>query len=472
MNRITYFVEQRSWTANSHGITPYLWLVTVVLSIAMVGLNHDFDVIGGRFEETVTSGGGLDQQAEIESGAAGFGIGRKIGLLALIATAGLALVGTPAQRTIEINFATALAGAAFAWTAASFLWSDVPHETMRELFRLSLFVLTALLLVRRFRTVGLLWMMLGLCVISIVVDVAADVVAGTFQPWTSEFRLGGTLHPNHVARLAAVIAIIAYAAVREMPTQRWLWGLIAASAVIVFFTVSRSGLLTFILGIAAVHLLGIPAKRFAFYATSLATIAAMALIVLAVMPASLERETQRTLLMGRTEDAGSLSGRMPLWQEIWRDSEGHRFAGFGYGAYWTADRNYELGAILEWYPRHSHSIYVELFIDLGFVGLALALALTLVSIADYSRLVRLTSRFEYRALGAIFIAAMVNGFFEIGFLHPRFEGLFIGMAVFALILREPLTLPASETATADAAASEAPWHEAFPRRSTPLLGDA
>ena len=114
MNSLEHLANNRVPSAELQGVSRYLWFVTIVLSIAMVGLNHDFDVVGGRFEETVTSGGGLDQQAEIESGAAGFGIGRKIGLVALLAAAGLALVGSPAQRTNQLNFVTALAGAAFA----------------------------------------------------------------------------------------------------------------------------------------------------------------------------------------------------------------------------------------------------------------------------------------------------------------------------------------------------------------------
>jgi exopolysaccharide production protein ExoQ len=470
MTSLEHLTNNRIPAAEFHGVSRYLCLVTVVLSVAMVGLNHDFDVVGGRFEEPVTSGGGLDQQAEIESGAASFGLGRKIGLIALLATAGLALIGTPAQGTVQLNFVTALAGAAFAWTAASFVWSDVPHETMRELLRLAIFTLTALLLVRRFHTVELVWMMLALCLISIGVDVAADVAAGTFQPWTSEFRLGGTLHPNHLARLGVFVALIGYAAVREMPSQRWLWCLVGFGVVVVLFTVSRSGLLALVVGIAAIHLLGLPARRFAFYTTAVATLLALAMLTAAVMPPSLQRETKRTALMNRTEDVGSLTGRMPLWQEMWRDAAGHRLTGYGYGAYWTAERNYELGSILQWYPRHSHSIYMELLIDLGFIGLGLVLLLTLASIVQYSQLARITRCFEYRLIGAIFVAAMANGFFEIGFLHPRFEGLFMGMAVFVLILRDPAALVA--TNAMHSTTTEAAWHESFTRRSTPLLGDA
>ena len=54
---------------------------------------------------------------------------------------------------------------------------------------------------------------------------------------------------------------------------------------------------------------------------------------------------------------------------------------------------------------HSHSIYMELLIDLGLIGLALCLVVTCLSVAQYSRLVAETGRFEFRLLGALFVCA-------------------------------------------------------------------
>jgi O-antigen ligase len=270
--------------------------------------------------------------------------------------------------------------------------------------------------------------------VAIGFDVAADVAAGTFQPWLADFRMGGALHPNHVGRLGAIVAMIAFAATWQSK-HRWVaWLLFAAGIAVVWMSVSRSALAGLLAGLVAVVILGMPGRRFAFQAVCVVALFAVALGAFAVCPPSVQTRLAGAALMGRTEDAGSLTGRWPLWVEMWRDGANRRVQGYGYGAYWTVDRNYDLGGVIEWYPTHSHSAYMELLIDLGLVGLLLCLAVVLVSIAQYSQLVAATGRFEFRLLGALFVCGLANGFFEVSFIWPRLEGMFLGVAVLALVM--------------------------------------
>jgi exopolysaccharide production protein ExoQ len=419
-----------------YAVRPFIWLIAAVLSLALVCLNHDFDVVAGRIENTVESGGGLDIQAESEGSVANIGAQRKMGFAALLAAAGLALLAPKSCIDLQLNTGTILVAAIFCWTAASWLWSTERYETSRELVRLGMFALTAALLVWRFRLREIVFLLLAVCVVALAVDCAADIVAGTFRPWLAEFRLGGALHPNHVGRLGAVIAMIGYAASWEPRYRRWAWALIGAGVMAVLLSRSRSGLATFVAGIVALQFMGLAGRRFVVYATSVATAAALLLLIYGLLPRSLRHDVTDMFLMGRVEDASSLTGRVPLWQEMWKDGRGYLWKGHGYGAYWTAERNYELGDVIQWYPRHSHSVYMEVFIDLGLVGVLLAVALALYCTVRYSQLTASTGRFEYRFLGALFVAGMANGFFEVGFVQPRFEGLFMGMAAILLMRRQ------------------------------------
>ena len=421
-------------------ISPYGCLVTAVLAVAMIGLNCDFDVVGGRVEEAKTDGGGLVEQAQFESGAGGAQIGRMIGLVALLSVGVLGFIGPAAQRRFQWNAVTILAAAALAWTVGSLVWSTNRHETSRELFRLLAFAFAAVGLVRRFNMTELIWVIAAVCSVAIIVDVAADVAAGTFQPWRREFRLGGTLHPNNIARLGLLVALVGYAAYRFGDYGRWTWLLIAGGTIVVLMSLSRSGLFAFAAGLLAIHVVGLSGRRVASYFGAATAVIAAALLIAGATPPHAIRDVQQALLMGRTEDTGSLTGRMPLWHEMWKDGSEHRWTGFGYGAYWTAEKNFELLRVLQWTPRHSHSIYMEVLIDLGFIGLGITIAMSLACIAGYFHVVQVTDRFEYRFFGALFVVAAVNGFFEIGFLHPRFEGLFMGMAVLALVLRQTETV--------------------------------
>jgi O-antigen ligase len=258
-----------------------------------------------------------------------------------------------------------------------------------------------------------------------------------------------------------MVALIGLAATWEKRYRRWGWAFLTAGCVVVFLSVSRSALAGLAAGIFAVVFLGTSARRLAIGTTIGGTALAVLLAAYAVSPPSLQRSLAGAALMGRTEDASSLTGRWPLWVEMWRDGANRRLQGFGYGAYWTVDRNYELGSVIEWYPTHSHSIYMELLIDLGFVGLLLCLAVTLLSIGCYSQLVAATGRFEFRVLGALFVCGLANGFFEVSFVWPRFEGMFLGMAVLILLLKSEAQLQVTAPTGAQLNPSEpilpSPW---------------
>jgi O-antigen ligase len=442
--------------AAARAISPQAWLVTAVLAVAMVALNHDFDVVGGRLEETVTSGGQLDKHADAEKEVAGGTMLRKLGLLLLLAAAGLSLFGPKANPGLQIGALPVLAAAILCWTAGSMLWSAEPTRSLREIVRLAAYAFTGVVLVRRFHVQELVWMFLVVSAVAIGVDVASDIGAGTFRPWTSEFRLGGALHPNHVGRLGAIVAMIGYAATWERRYRAWAWLIFAAGVLVVVMSVSRSGLVGLLAGMAAISFLGMSGRRFVFHAMALMAALGVGLGLYAISPTSLRHQVLEAALMGRSEDASSFTGRVPLWQEMWKDGAGRRLQGFGYGGYWSVERNYELGPVIEWYPTHSHSVYMELLIDLGLVGLLLCVATALVSTAKYSRLVAQTGRFEYRLLGALFVCGLANGLFEVSFIWPRLEGLFLGMAVLFLFMKQPEAK--SATAQNTAAVTYSPTH--------------
>ncbi|MEM7248652.1 MAG: O-antigen ligase family protein [Acidobacteriota bacterium] len=69
-------------------------------------------------------------------------------------------------------------------------------------------------------------------------------------------------------------------------------------------------------------------------------------------------------LVGRDE---SLSGRDELWKEVFREGMKSPVFGRGYGAFWREGRGREI--VGTWNPRQSHNAYVDVFVDIGVVGL-------------------------------------------------------------------------------------------------------
>lgn len=70
----------------------------------------------------------------------------------------------------------------------------------------------------------------------------------------------------------------------------------------------------------------------------------------------------------------TFSERTAIWQIVKAHADLHPFLGTGYGAYWTGaypgSQSYEVVRKLYYWPSESHNGYLEMYNDLGLVGLA------------------------------------------------------------------------------------------------------
>ena len=77
---------------------------------------------------------------------------------------------------------------------------------------------------------------------------------------------------------------------------------------------------------------------------------------------------------GRDE---TLTGRTDLWSDLWAIAAAHPIVGVGYGSFWI-DNTHNLWAKHLWRPTQGHNGYLDVFLELGAVGVAL-LIMTLVA---------------------------------------------------------------------------------------------
>ncbi len=72
---------------------------------------------------------------------------------------------------------------------------------------------------------------------------------------------------------------------------------------------------------------------------------------------------------GRDE---TLSGRDELWKLVYAEGLRHPLFGDGFGAFWHEGRGREL--VITWDPRQAHHAWIDVFVDLGIVGLVVVIA--------------------------------------------------------------------------------------------------
>jgi O-antigen ligase len=137
--------------------------------------------------------------------------------------------------------------------------------------------------------------------------------------------------------------------------------------------------------------------------------------------------------LGRKDKAAALTGRFPLWEQALQQADNDLIRGSGFGAFWNNDRTKIMGEELEWFPRHAHSAYIEMIVNLGYIGLGILLVLVLSMLATSFLSSRQTGQVHYTVCTAIIVSEMVYGLTEAAPILPRDQGLFNVILMYALV---------------------------------------
>jgi exopolysaccharide production protein ExoQ len=412
------------------------WFVAAMLAASLIGLVHDPNYATARAQEAVEEGRGVDDKAVMEDGLGVAALGRVVGFLMLLATGGYCFATLPPNARIRWDGLATLIVMALAWAVASWSWSAEPGTTWRELVRLLAYVGVAAALALRFDLRSLCFVLAAGLAGSVGTAVMFEIATGGFKPWLADYRLTGSMHSNILAVKAAVVALIAYAfALQPGKRVNFCWVVFAAALAVVLLTRARTALATVLVGVAAIHVVGRPARQWLFLASGLVTVVGIVLIVTAGFGLLDGGGVHSAANLGRSDDAaGDLTGRVPLWNFVWHESAGHHLEGYGWGAFWLTERVRSARDALHWFPRHAHNAYLQIMVNLGLVELAIVVVIGLIALRRAASFVGRTGLPEYSALVAVLVGIFVNGVAESAFAMPRDMGLFAATAVLSLVV--------------------------------------
>jgi O-antigen ligase len=292
----------------------------------------------------------------------------------LLATSALSFWFFPAKYPVPWKSPGLWAFACYIlWCYASVVWSDDPATTIRRLIPLTLLAITALGWARHVaieHTWVLGWLVPA---IHLFIGLFAELHLGTLRPWQADFRLVGTIHPN---TLGLQTAILILAIVCAVPWRRGyrgaavVLGLLALVSLIL--TKSRTALGGLVVALLAIWLPTAPQlvqATLALFGPFCATL----FVLYGLLAEGSVAGISRLLLMGRTEEVGTLTGRLPLWEHLaWYIRE-RPWLGYGYGGFWTPQRTLKISQSQDWVIAHAHNAFLELVLNIGLIGLGLML---------------------------------------------------------------------------------------------------
>lgn len=250
----------------------------------------------------------------------------------------------------------------------SFVWSTAPEITLRRSVALFGTTLFALYLVTRFDDRGLLellaWTLGPAAVLSLAFAVALPGYGLDEGVHAGAWR-GIYPDKNSFGRIMALSTLVFLLLAIAGGRRRWvLWGGAGLSAGLVVLSTSSSALVL-MTGMVILSFLYFTLRwHYRVLVPWLIGITLVATSAAVVLAANLETFFG---LLGR--DA-TLTGRTTLWEAVLASIAERPWLGHGYSGFWLGENGPggKVWAAVRWTPPHAHNGFLDLWLDLGVVG--------------------------------------------------------------------------------------------------------
>lgn len=317
---------------------------------------------------------------------------------------------------------------------ASVLWSINPSHTLFKLVVLGCMGCAALGFGTAFSLRQLLEWLALTCAVYLCIGVIAENSLGTFE-LGGRHRFVGTVHPNTEAIFGAVLCLCArlfYRADRSKLLAVLLFGL---AIFLIYLTKSRTTLAAVVVSFAVMQILAARGRNRVYLI--LICIFAVGCLTASSVLLSVRNTGQigNIIAMGRKDNVTTLTGRVPLWEELLVSVRKAPTLGYGYLAYWDAQRVEFLSETFSWEIPHGHNMYIDVALDVGLVGACLFVAMLIGALISASSVFLRTGKTEYAVVVGIYICAMINGCAESLFKMPGFP-LFVLASTYVALLHD------------------------------------
>lgn len=272
----------------------------------------------------------------------------------------------------------------------STFWSFAPEVTLRRNFILLATTLFAVYLTMRFRPyeqLQLLAWTLGIAAVLSMVLALAFPAYGVMDSgeWQGIYR-----HKNALGRMMALGGIVFLLLAMSSRRYWWLnWTGFGLSASLLLLSNSKGALAIFVTLLVLLPL---------YYALRWSHTLAVPFFIGAAFAAG----TAAIWLLGNAEPVltalgkdTSLSGRAEIWPAVFDKIQEHPWLGYGYSGFWLGweGESAYVWSILpgEFFPVHSHNGYLDLWLDLGFLGLIVFAVGLFIALTKAMQIVRSTT---------------------------------------------------------------------------------
>jgi exopolysaccharide production protein ExoQ len=355
--------------------------------------------------------------------------------MAAVGLFGLIGIWWPSNRRLHVDLLGIIFVGYIAWFSSSWLWATDPSLSLRRIVGASCEVAAALALAKHLSPRQFVWFVLGCSLSWVLLGLTAELSLGNFQPWAPNYRFSGLFHTNHTGTACAfVILAVAYLSPSLQRGRGLMWAIALASFVLLYLTGSRTALGSLLATLIVGWLVTAPAPRVVLGLLCGVWLAALIALVLG---STLTTWAGNAISLGRSDsDLSSLTGRLPLWEDLLPYVGRSPFVGYGYNSFWTADRMEELSNPQFGAYGHAHLTFLELALNIGLIGAGLCLVAMLWTLGRSLRFEHSQPKSGYGFIAMLMIFCLISGLSESTLGKTWFLSLFATCATFVLMFRD------------------------------------
>ncbi|MFT7642757.1 MAG: exopolysaccharide production protein ExoQ [Pirellulaceae bacterium] len=336
---------------------------------------------------------------------------------------GIVLVLMPGKYQITLDGPLGILVVAFyVYALMSVLWADQPERSVRRLAVIVLMLAGIMAVVRHLSMRDLIMATALIGSSFIVIGIIAEIAHKTFTPWDLSYRFAGTAHPNTQGAYCAFCAIASYYAWRTSRTKisvAWLAVAVFATVFLVL-TKSRSNAMGFLFGLGACWYITTDTPKRLLMTFGLPMAVAGGLLFASFVGVGLiDKIDEAASGVGRGESSiTTLSGRLPLWENLVRRSTLRPCIGYGWDSFWTPERVVKVSAEEGWTVPSAHSVPIDVLLSLGLFGLFMFSAVIVLATWRCAKELVRDKKVIYGFPFTLIMFGFISGIFESGFAQP------------------------------------------------------
>ncbi len=236
----------------------------------------------------------------------------------------------------------------------------------------------------------------------------------------TEMWRGLTTHKNNLGQVAMSSGVFfAWETMKKWGAARgWIALLFLSMCVWLLKGSSTSASSTAVIGcgIGVCALIGVKVvknnpQHLRRYAAASVVLAAAFLAVADIGVEILTDESFMSFFTGLSGRDATLTGRIDLWNDILALAANRPVLGVGFGAFWIGDAGNEVYPLvtwsekISWRPGQGHNGYLDVYVELGLIGMLFIIGIILEAWRNLSRLIE--HDFEYARLRIAFLAIVL-----------------------------------------------------------------